>query len=86
MPETTGDGTYGDSGGASRFFPIFKYTAKASSDERPTADGVAHPTVKAVELMRWLVKLVTPPHAAPTYGSPPPSGRRAVYSLWPRRR
>jgi hypothetical protein len=44
-------------GGASRFF----YTAKASTDERPIVDGIAHPTVKPVDLMRWLVKLVTPP-------------------------
>lgn len=52
---------YGDSGGASRFFPVFRYTAKAPTSERPTADGVAHPTVKPLELMRWLVRLVTPP-------------------------
>lgn len=51
-----------DEGGASRFFPVFKYTPKAGSDERPSVEGVAHPTVKPVGLMRWLVKLVTPPH------------------------
>lgn len=56
------ENTYDDSGGASRFFPVFKYTAKAGSDERPSVDGVAHPTVKPVDLMRWLVRLVTPPH------------------------
>jgi DNA modification methylase len=44
-------------GGASRFF----YTAKAASDERPKVDGIAHPTVKPLDLMRWLVRLVTPP-------------------------
>lgn len=55
------DNSYGDSGGASRFFPTFKYTAKAPGAERPTADGVSHPTVKPLELMRWLVRLVTPP-------------------------
>ncbi|AVJ49164.1 DNA methylase [Mycobacterium phage Bob3] len=55
------DFTYGDSGGASRFFPVFKYQAKAPTKERPKVDGVAHPTVKPLELMRWLVKLVTPP-------------------------
>jgi DNA modification methylase len=79
--------TYGDSGGASRFF----YIAKPSRAEResgchdltpaqrdesrkpgnPGGDnprnrglqlrGNIHPTVKPVELMRWLVKLVTPP-------------------------
>jgi DNA modification methylase len=47
----------GDSGGASRFF----YCAKASSKERPKVDGVSHPTVKPLELMRWLTRLVTPP-------------------------
>jgi DNA modification methylase len=51
-----------DSGGASRFFPTFRYEAKASAAERPrTADGVAHPTVKPLDLMRWLVRLVTQP-------------------------
>lgn len=47
---------HGDRGGASRFF----YSPKASTSERPTVDGVAHPTVKPVELMRWLCRLVTP--------------------------
>lgn len=46
--------SYADTGGPSRFF----YTAKASSAER---DGATHPTVKPLELMRWLVRLVTPP-------------------------
>jgi len=44
----------GDSGGASRFF----YCAKASRAER---NGSKHPTVKPLALMKWLVKLVTPP-------------------------
>jgi site-specific DNA-methyltransferase (adenine-specific) len=50
---------YGDTGGASRFF----YTAKASRADR-NAGGMAentHPTVKPTDLMRWLVRLVTPP-------------------------
>lgn len=46
-----------DTGGASRFF----YTAKANQDERPTADGTAHPTVKPIAVMQWMVRLVTPP-------------------------
>jgi site-specific DNA-methyltransferase (adenine-specific) len=50
---------FGDSGSASRFF----YCAKASRSDRE--DGVGgkneHPTVKPTELMRWLVRLVTPP-------------------------
>lgn len=53
--------TPGDSGGASRFFPTFRYEAKAPTHERPNVDGVAHPTVKPLDLMRWLVRLVTPP-------------------------
>lgn len=79
------EGTYGDSGGASRFF----YCAKPSRAERneglremeskfaPTmGNGIGgkehdpdtatkktnvHPTVKAVELMRYLCRLITPP-------------------------
>lgn len=51
---------HNDSGGASRFFPVFRYEAKAPTSERPSVDGVAHPTVKPLELMRWLVRLVTP--------------------------
>lgn len=43
---------------ASRFF----YVAKASKSERPLVGGVAHPTVKPVSLMQWLVRLVTPPN------------------------
>ena len=46
-----------DSGGASRFF----YTAKAPKSERPNVDGVQHPTVKPLAIMRWLIRLVTPP-------------------------
>lgn len=61
----------GDTGGASRFFPCFKYHPKASRKEReagcddlPEKTGVrnSHPTVKPVELMKWLVRLVTPPN------------------------
>jgi site-specific DNA-methyltransferase (adenine-specific) len=49
--------SYGDTGGPSRYF----YTSKASRAER-THDGKIdndHPTVKPVDLMEWLVKLVT---------------------------
>ncbi|MGI5286602.1 DNA-methyltransferase [Nonomuraea polychroma] len=53
---------YNDNGGASRFFPVFRYEAKASSAERPKLDdGTAHATVKPLSLMSWLVRLVTPP-------------------------
>jgi hypothetical protein len=54
---------YGDTGGASRFFPTFRYQAKPSTREKNTGvdDRNTHPTVKPVELMRWLTRLITPP-------------------------
>lgn len=52
---------FGDEGGASRFFPVFRYQAKAPTRERPKIDGKGWPTVKPLALMRWLVRLVTPP-------------------------
>lgn len=51
----------GDTGGASRYFPTFRYEAKAPTDQRPRVNGIAHPTVKPLDLMRWLVRLITPP-------------------------
>ena len=51
---------YADTGGASRFFPTFRYEAKAPTAERPRDGTTAHPTVKPLDLMRWLVRLVTP--------------------------
>jgi site-specific DNA-methyltransferase (adenine-specific) len=44
----------GDSGSAARFF----YTAKADSGDRI---GSRHPTVKPVDLIRYLCRLITPP-------------------------
>ena len=44
----------GDSGSAARFF----YTAKADADDRL---GSKHPTVKPLDLMQYLCRLVTPP-------------------------
>ena len=56
--------THDDAGGASRFFPVFRYQAKAASKERPRLeDGTAHPTVKPLALMTWLITLVAPPGA-----------------------
>jgi len=68
------DVVYGDSGPASRFFPVFpcesdpieneamRFCPKAPGDERPVgSDGTTHPTVKPLALIRWLVRLVTPP-------------------------
>lgn len=48
------DNQHGDAGSAARFF----YTAKADAEDRL---GSKHPTVKPVDLMAYLVKLVTPP-------------------------
>lgn len=53
MPGMTAANTPGDSGSAARFF----YSAKAGPLDRI---GSAHATVKPVDLMRWLVRLVTP--------------------------
>lgn len=49
---------YDDAGGASRFF----YVAKPDKTERNVGldERNPHPTVKPVELMRWLCRLVTP--------------------------
>jgi site-specific DNA-methyltransferase (adenine-specific) len=58
-PEGTPMLSYGDTGGASRFF----YVAKPGKKER-NAGGIVentHPTVKPIELMRWLCRLITPP-------------------------
>lgn len=58
VPQENG---YGDSGGASRFF----YCAKASKRDRnyglPEGAKNDHPTVKPSSLMRYLVRLITPP-------------------------
>jgi hypothetical protein len=58
---------HADSGSAARFFPSlgfgdddlrFWYGGKAGADDRLASK---HPTVKPVALMRWLVRLITPP-------------------------
>ncbi|MDD4804684.1 MAG: site-specific DNA-methyltransferase [Candidatus Pacebacteria bacterium] len=46
--------TYGDAGGASRFF----YCAKACPKEKGSYNN--HPTVKPLKLIKYLVRLVTP--------------------------
>jgi site-specific DNA-methyltransferase (adenine-specific) len=50
-----GPSNYNESGSAARFF----YTAKASQDERGTGNN--HPTVKPLDLMAYLCKLLAPP-------------------------
>lgn len=72
--ESRAEGTeifcYGDTGGASRFFPqlnwdpaaddLFRYCAKAPAAERAKIDGRGHPTVKPLSVIRWIARLVTP--------------------------
>lgn len=55
-------GGYGDVGGGSRLFPIFKYFPKVSPSERTLPNGERNPhvTLKPVELIKWLIKLITP--------------------------
>jgi DNA modification methylase len=53
-PVTRQMNRFGDEGSPARFF----YSAKASKAERA---GSRHPTVKPVNLVSWLAKLVTPP-------------------------
>ncbi len=58
-PDMRDDVTYGGGGGASRFF----FTSKASTVERSAGleDRSQHPTVKPLDLMRYLITLVTYP-------------------------
>lgn len=60
-PDLSANDTFGDSGSAARFF----YCSKADSIERsyglPPGKKNRHPTVKPLALMRWLVRLITPP-------------------------
>lgn len=53
-PEGTVMVSYADTGTAARFF----YTAKADASDRA---GSKHPTVKPLDLIRWLCRLITPP-------------------------
>ncbi len=51
----TGRDIVGDNGSAARFF----YCAKATTEKR--GGGNNHLTVKPIDLMRWLCRLITPP-------------------------
>ena len=48
--------------GGSRLFPVFKYCSKVSPSERLLPDGKRNPhvTLKPVDLIAWLIKLITP--------------------------
>lgn len=54
LPSHTGIYGADETGSAARFF----YTAKADKQDRM---GSKHPTVKPVDLMQWLCRLITPP-------------------------
>ena len=55
-------GGYGDVGGGSRMFTVIKYCPKPSPSEKLLPDGSrnTHVTVKPVDLIKWLVMLLTP--------------------------
>jgi site-specific DNA-methyltransferase (adenine-specific) len=56
-PDTVANDTYGDKGGASRFF----YCPKASKKDRNEGNTTnQHPTVKPTDLMLYLIRLITP--------------------------
>jgi len=54
-------GGYTDTRGASRFFYVAKASRRERNDGLPEGMTNGHPTVKPLALMRWLVRLVTPP-------------------------
>lgn len=51
-------------GGGSKNFIVIKYQAKVSPSERklPSGERNPHVTLKPVELIKWLIKLLTPPN------------------------
>lgn len=53
---------YDDEGGGSRMFTVIKYCQKVSPSERKLPNGERNPhvTLKPVELIKWLIKLLTP--------------------------
>lgn len=53
-------GSHDEGGGASRFFPRFRYQAKAHDRTAGLRTDTTnkHPTHKSVDLMRWLVRLL----------------------------
>ena len=65
--------SFGDNGTAARFF----YSAKAGPLDRI---GSAHATVKPVDVMRWLARLITPPggHLLDPFGGSGTTGIAAI--------
>lgn len=50
-----------EQGAPDHVWPVFRYQPKAPKRERPIVGGVQHVTVKPLELMRYLVRLVVKP-------------------------
>ena len=50
-----------EQGAPDHVWPVFRYQPKAPTSERPKVGGVQHVTVKPLELMRYLVRLVVRP-------------------------
>lgn len=52
-----------EQGAPDHVWPVFRYQPKAPKSERPIVGGVQHVTVKPLELMRYLIRLVVRPGA-----------------------
>ena len=52
-----------EQGAPDHVWPVFRYQPKAPTSERPKVGGVQHVTVKPLELMRYLIRLVVRPGA-----------------------
>ena len=52
-----------DQGAPDNGCPVFRYQPKVPTHERPKVGGVQHATVKPLELMRYLIRLVVRPGA-----------------------
>lgn len=50
-----------EQGAPDHAWPVFRYQARAATSERPKVGGVQHVTVKPLELMRYLIRLVVRP-------------------------
>lgn len=50
-----------EQGAPDHVWPVFRYQPKAPKRERPKVGGVQHVTVKPLEIMRYLVRLVVKP-------------------------
>ena len=50
-----------EQGAPDHAWPVFRYQPKAPTSERPKVEGIQHVTVKPLELMRYLIRLVVRP-------------------------